>query len=39
VGFCKERGTAEQRIKEGKAAIEWTRLSCRIYDASGSRTV
>ena len=25
--FYNQRGTAEQRIKEGKAAIKWTRLS------------
>jgi hypothetical protein len=27
--FYNQRGTAEQRIKEGKIAIKWTRLSCR----------
>jgi hypothetical protein len=26
--FYNQRGTAEQWIKEGKSAIEWTRLSC-----------
>ena len=25
------RGTAEQHIKEGKNAINWTRLSCRKF--------
>jgi hypothetical protein len=28
VGFYNRRGTAEQHIKEGKNAINWTRLSC-----------
>ncbi len=27
VGFYNKRGTCEQWIKEGKAAIKWTRLS------------
>ena len=27
--FCNQRGKAEQYIKEGKNAINWTRLSCR----------
>jgi hypothetical protein len=29
MGFCNQRGTAEQHIKEGKCAVHWTRLSCR----------
>jgi hypothetical protein len=29
-----QRGTAEQWIKEGEGAIEWTRLSCRTFDAN-----
>jgi len=29
VHFHNQRGTAEQRIKEGKQAINWTRLSCK----------
>ncbi|MFT5615027.1 MAG: hypothetical protein ACI8Q6_002310 [Granulosicoccus sp.] len=29
VRFYNQRGTAEQYIKEGKQAINWTRLSCR----------
>ena len=29
VAFYNHRGTAEQHIKEGKNAINWTRLSCR----------
>ena len=32
-----QRGTAEQWIKEGKGAIEWTRLSCRSFGASAVR--
>ena len=28
VKFYNKRGTAEQRIKEGKYALNWTRLSC-----------
>jgi hypothetical protein len=31
VAFCNKRGTCEQWIKEGKAAIKWTRLSCRTF--------
>ena len=27
--FYNQRGTAEQHIKEGKQAINWTRLSCK----------
>ncbi len=29
--FYNQRGKAEQYIKEGKDAIEWTRLSCRKF--------
>jgi len=29
VAFYNGRGTAEQRIREGKNAAKWTRLSCR----------
>ena len=29
--FYNGRGTAEQRIKEGKNAINWTRLSCHSF--------
>ena len=29
IRFYNQRGTAEQRIKEGKQAINWTRLSCK----------
>jgi hypothetical protein len=32
-----QRGTAEQWIKEGKAAIKWTRLSCRSFAANAVR--
>ena len=28
VAFYNKRGTCEQWIKEGKGAINWTRLSC-----------
>src|ERR687884_509186 len=31
------RGTAEQWIKEGKTAVEWTRLSCRSMTANAVR--
>jgi len=29
IHFDNQRGTAEQHIKEGKQAINWTRLSCK----------
>ena len=32
VKFYNKRGTAEQWIKEGKNAINWTRLSCHDFD-------
>ena len=32
VNFYNKRGTAEQWIKEGKHAINWTRLSCHDFD-------
>ncbi len=28
VTFCNQRGKAEPYIKEGRTAINWTRLSC-----------
>ena len=31
VRFYNQRGTAEQRIKEGKYAVKWTRLSCHDF--------
>jgi Transposase DDE domain group 1 len=31
------RGTCEQWIKEGKGAINWTRLSCRSFAANAVR--
>jgi Transposase DDE domain group 1 len=31
IKFYNGRGTAEQWIKEGKSAIQWTRLSCRRF--------
>jgi hypothetical protein len=37
VTFYNQRGTAEQWIKEGKNAINWTRLSCRSFAANAVR--
>jgi hypothetical protein len=37
VAFYNKRGTCEQRIKEGKGAIRWTRLSCRTFVANAVR--
>jgi hypothetical protein len=37
VAFYNKRGTAEQWIKEGKGAIKWTRLSCRMFAANAVR--
>jgi hypothetical protein len=37
VAFYNQRGTCEQYIKEGKNAIKWTRLSCRIFAANAVR--
>jgi hypothetical protein len=34
VRFYNQRGTAEQWIKEGKAATHWTRLSCHPFRAN-----
>jgi Transposase DDE domain group 1 len=34
VAFYNKRGTCEQWIKEGKGAINWTRLSCRTFTAN-----
>jgi hypothetical protein len=31
VKFYNKRGTAEQWIKEGKYALNWTRLSCHDF--------
>jgi hypothetical protein len=31
VAFYNQRGRAEQHIKEGKTAVQWTRLSCRKF--------
>jgi hypothetical protein len=31
IRFYNQRGTAEQHIKEGKYAINWTRLSCKRF--------
>jgi len=35
--FYNKRGTCEQWIKEGKGAINWTRLSCRTFAANAVR--
>ncbi|CAH2404628.1 hypothetical protein MES5069_440006 [Mesorhizobium escarrei] len=37
VAFYNHRGTAEQHIKEGKNAIQWTRLSCRKFQNNAVR--
>jgi hypothetical protein len=37
VAFYNQRGTAEQWIKEGKNAVQWTRLSCRTMKANAVR--
>jgi hypothetical protein len=37
VGFYNQRGKAEQHIKEGKPAINWTRLSCQKFRANEVR--
>ncbi len=37
VAFYNHRGTAEQWTKEGKAAVRWTRLSCRSFAANAVR--
>ena len=37
VKFYNHRGTAEQYIKEGKYALNWTRLSCRRFKANEVR--
>jgi hypothetical protein len=37
VKFYNGRGTAEQWIKEGKAALCWTRLSCHAFRANAVR--
>jgi len=37
VAFYNQRGTAEQWIKEGKNAINWTRLPCRSFTANAVR--
>lgn len=36
VAFYNHRGTAEQWIKEGEAAVRWTRSSCRSFAAAGA---
>ena len=37
VRFYNKRGTAEQWIKEGKQATNWTRLSCHLFRANEVR--
>lgn len=37
VNFYNLRGVVEQRIKEGKGAINWTRLSCRTFAGNAVR--
>jgi hypothetical protein len=37
VNFYNRRGTAEQWIREGKHAVNWTRLSCHSFDANQLR--
>jgi len=37
VNFYNQRGRAEQCIKEGKLALNWTRLSCHGFDANQVR--
>ena len=37
VHFYNQRGTAEQWIKEGKYALNWTRLSCKRFAANQVR--
>jgi hypothetical protein len=37
VRFYNRRGTAEQWIKEGKHAVQWTKLSCRRFKDNEAR--
>jgi hypothetical protein len=37
VRFDNRRGTAEQWIKEGKNAVKWTKLSCRLFKDNAAR--
>lgn len=37
VAFYNQRGTVDQRIKERKGAIKWTRLSCQTFAANAVR--
>jgi hypothetical protein len=37
VRFFNLRGTAEQWIKEGKHAVQWTKLSCRRFKDNAAR--
>ena len=37
IRFYNQRGTAEQWIKEGKNAVQWTKLSCRWFKDNAAR--
>ena len=37
VRFYNKRGTSEQWIKEGKNAVQWTKLSCRRFKDNEAR--
>jgi len=37
VALYNQRGNAERWIREGKIAIDWTRLSCRLFAANAVR--
>ena len=37
VAFYNKRGTCEQWIKEGKNAVQWTKLSCRKFKDNQTR--
>ncbi len=37
LAFYNDRGTAEQHIKEGEHALEWTRLACMRFAANAVR--
>ena len=37
VALYNQRGRCEQWIKEGKGAVKWTRLSCRLFAANAVR--
>ena len=37
LAFCNDRGTAEQRMKDGRHALKWTRLACMRLTANRVR--